>query len=1539
MSVINRIEIANWLDLTRTREWNPDFRHVVLDFRGQSTAVQAHNGTGKTRMTRAILALLGRDREFTSDARAKMAPRSAPCESHIRMEVLHPLDSAQAGRSRPGSEPAGGERYVLGIYGYSGEGQRVTFYKYDGRLEDCPVAVRDGHRVTLITDDAFRRSLKGAKGALIDPSEEEWLIEIGKHFDRGNIRQIIEYQKKGAGDGTSNFLKVKSKHGERYDEAFFYSVLAPELLVGTMGNEALEGERRFEDTILISARKIGMALAESRRRQNELLETKRALDAIERVNVAARDVTAARQTYEVRCRTLAGEAAFLQTVVIERPVPGIPKSSLPGDEKTRQIAAHLRMQEDVWRVPDWAVGVMTGEELARVNERAGRTAGRGVPLVRAQAIEIPVRTTAAPSQAMLYTVDAAGALIGTASGFAPGWSKDTAKRALEAAFEWAEAEADTNFPRKRAVALTRQRAEAERKYIEVEQQRKEVETELDRLHSRQRSMDAARHAYDEMARSGLFSDAELAAPSKTGALAEEHLQLAETRLEEHQRRVAAETALYARWNAFFSENGRDANPGSLADEIEAAKRTATDGLEQARRNQKDAERRRNGISASLQAETRRLQQSADALNRITAERRLAQKFAELFPGEAVAGLLERVKRELREASDQKARLELQIAAAAGPLRQLAAFRAVFPGQNAVEVSTRRARRRDEMVGICAELDKNFGDVQRRRSELERAQIAAGQVADRILRTAGKGAFPLHTAVSGLDLPPDRRRLALTHFSGLLFAPVLETVEEADLVATVLFSEGMPAPVLVRSELEAFCRDGDIKELEGSAYSYILGARTRPVDCLLDPGLVEREKRELEERAAKLKAELAAALQEKAALAPGHSDTRLVEDARKSEEDRLEETTAQAAKDVAEIDARLPRLEERASEESVATIRATERYASLGGEERYSFLLAEQHDLSQKIAGLEAEAIEAGVMLEHAELSVTNAEALFSRVVERASQVPGLRDLSRFVREGGPAFMQAAPGVGTELRKARDRGRTRTKFQFELAQQRVELAQGAEANLDAEIRKKSDERRDLNEGLEAYRTSGLDAQKGLDEWRPRATMLDEVARRLIMQYRIAQEVLADLEVTVEADGTVSDELRRAMNSSRRLDEADREEPHDVIELADELRADVEALDLRTRSKAIKEAKSALEGARKVLHAEIRKVLEDQALRFSSNEKERLGQAGNEPKYAEEMYRHLEKQWQDHNTLSRQAHETLEERRLELATTLKNMTIRLQSNFDAMRKAMNWNAEAESGTLDEAGIQIRAVIHSESQTEALLNEIVEMIESDEQHREREIEAGRSDIIPSQERHDETLKEKIRLRFYRGMFSEPEVRIRHPELRAGDLYRLDDEISTGQQNAVMLMLLLKLADFAIERDIRLQVKDARGRRLARALAQKVVIIDGLFSNLSNRELIKESLRAMSKVRGNFQLIGLIHHPQYQNDPDIFPNHIVLARMKRGRSGSYVYLADGKSVTASELGRHEGEIEPVSLHVDRVLERKSGNGAAEVGEDAPDLAVTLTQ
>jgi hypothetical protein len=1514
MSVINRIEIANWLNLDRTREWNPDYRHIVIDLKGQSTAVQAQNGTGKTRTTQAILALLGRDREFTSDARGKMAPRTASSGSHIRIEVLHPRDDGTA--SPPGTaRNPDGECYVFGMFGYSGEGQKIVFYKFDGALQACPVAHREGHRVTLAGDEEFRRRLRSMPGALIDPSAEEWMLEVGKHFDRGNIRQMIEYQKKGAGDGTADFFKIKRSHGERYDEAFFFSVLAPELLVGTMGTEAMEGERRFEDTILISARKISLALAESKRRQAEMEDTKRALAAVESVNDAARRLADARGQYETECKSLAGEAAFLASIVVERPVPGVPRSAMPQDAMAGAVAARLLLQDGAWLLPADAIGEITAEEEARLNERASKRR-MGTQITRSKALEIPGRRGSTYKHrpgTVGYTASEVIQLIDAAPKMSKQWSKNQAHEAARKAFAWATTEADTNFARAKAEQAHKDAEAAAAAYKKAEARSEVIEGELASLQARQRGMDAARHAYDAMARSGLFTDDELRAPEVTGASAEQALLDAEASHEGHLSKVAANEPIFRRWKAFVGANG-DSDPGLLADEIEAAHRTANERLEAARRHKRDAEARRRGLDDRTHTARSRQRDVGRQIENLIEPRRLAQRFAELFPGESFPGLLERVKRELTEARERKARLTEKIANAEGPLGQLAAFRKAYPGEAPSAVSTRRARRRDELVQVCSTLETNLTDVRRRRSELERAQVAAGAVEHRILEVCGADARPVHHVIDVMKLPADRRRIALTHFSGLLFAPVLDSVEEADLVARLLSEEKLAAPVFVRSELEAFCRDGTIHETAGSAYTYILGARTRPVDCLLDPELVAREKRALEDEAARLKAELAAAQQERAKLAVGHPESRLIEDARRAEEQGLEAAVEAAQAEIALLEGALPRLEARASEESTAAIRGAERFASAGGETRYAALVAEQEHIEQMLSGLADEMRLALTAIDDAEQAVQAAEELYSSAAMRSGQVAGLRDLSQFKRDGGPDFMKTAPSVAAKLRSLREHARQRTRFDFDLAQQRVNMADGEEARLDAEVRAKSDEKRNLRAEIAQLNTRRDDARKAVDQWRPKSDKLEEVARRLIAQHHLAQGALADLEVTIDSGGVVPDELRRAMNSWLRLTDALKDgQSEEVVERADELREDVEALDLRARSKDIRAARATLEAARKALHGEIRKALDDQDLRFSSNERHRLESAHQQPALACELYRHLEEQWRQNSRVSEDAHATLLERRRELATTLKNMTIRLYGNYEAMRRILHWKTDSVSGKLEEAGVQIKAVLHSEAETEALLNQIVENIEQEEHHRRTQIEAGQSDVIPSQDQHDTTLKERIRLRFYRGMFSEPEIRIRHPELRAGEAYRLDDKISTGQQNAVMLLLLLKLADFAIDRDVRLYVKESRARRRARALAQKVVIIDGLFSNLSNRELIKESLKAMAKVRGNFQLIGLIHNPHYQNDPDIFPNHVVLARMKQSRSGSYVYIHENKPVHPVEIGRMPGEVETVSLHVER--------------------------
>lgn len=63
-----------------------------------------------------------------------------------------------------------------------------------------------------------------------------------------------------------------------------------------------------------------------------------------------------------------------------------------------------------------------------------------------------------------------------------------------------------------------------------------------------------------------------------------------------------------------------------------------------------------------------------------------------------------------------------------------------------------------------------------------------------------------------------------------------------------------------------------------------------------------------------------------------------------------------------------------------------------------------------------------------------------------------------------------------------------------------------------------------------------------------------------------------------------------------------------------------------------------------------------------------------------------------------------------------------------------------------------------------------------------------------------------------------------------------------------------------------------IAALRAQRVIIFDGLFSNLSDEKLINDALEGLKYVGGNFQLIGLMHNPRYVNNPTYFQPSIYL-------------------------------------------------------------------
>ncbi|MGL6252930.1 MAG: hypothetical protein ACRC3F_18540, partial [Billgrantia desiderata] len=95
-------------------------------------------------------------------------------------------------------------------------------------------------------------------------------------------------------------------------------------------------------------------------------------------------------------------------------------------------------------------------------------------------------------------------------------------------------------------------------------------------------------------------------------------------------------------------------------------------------------------------------------------------------------------------------------------------------------------------------------------------------------------------------------------------------------------------------------------------------------------------------------------------------------------------------------------------------------------------------------------------------------------------------------------------------------------------------------------------------------------------------------------------------------------------------------------------------------------------------------------------------------------------------------------------------------------------------------------------------------------------------------------------------------------------------------------------------------------------VILLDGLFSKLSHRRLIQDSLESLRNTRGRFQMIGLIHNPNYENDPDIFPTYLVGSVIGGAQGqGGHVMVRDGRIAAPESLGRSVGEASLFGIHV----------------------------
>lgn len=333
MASLHQIEVANFLceDYENSKEWFPLYRGVTFRLFGQSTAFQIDNGGGKTSLSDAWLYLLSRDRRL----KPKVEDRVAPADkgwTHIRIEFIEkPLDEniLQSDLITLTPEDAPGTTYVIGFCW--NRGKDPFFYRYQGTLNDVPCYKQTDNRLELVSNEVFRKTVERMPGAVWNRwgSISEWHEEVGLLTNMDIVKQNVEFQVAGAGDYSAMITKVKKRSDERWDEAFFRELIAPELLRQPVSEDGDVEDTKFENILLKTLKPTAAALVDIAKANAELANVENALHAFDTVESKAETVVVANTAYQEAINSVRENAAVIYNLAVRSPLPGVP--TIPAD--------------------------------------------------------------------------------------------------------------------------------------------------------------------------------------------------------------------------------------------------------------------------------------------------------------------------------------------------------------------------------------------------------------------------------------------------------------------------------------------------------------------------------------------------------------------------------------------------------------------------------------------------------------------------------------------------------------------------------------------------------------------------------------------------------------------------------------------------------------------------------------------------------------------------------------------------------------------------------------------------------------------------------------------------------------------------------------------------------------------------------------------------------------------------------------------------------------------------------------------------------
>lgn len=1181
-----------------------------------------------------------------------------------------------------------------------------------------------------------------------------------------------------------------------------------------------------------------------------------------------------------------------------------------------------------------------------------------------------------------YDLDSAKALVNAVANLT-GAKTDGVNDILARAFGIVSTELDTNPYRVETLRLTSERKEVTRLHTKAKEDQKYWQTKYEELITTERECQENQVAYETFAaRKEEFPEEHWKTPLDAKKWAEEAREKAQQGLAKHNELKGKLTEGFQLWESMKSQYGIISLPSAL-NNLNDIFKTASEKERKASEALKAANKERMLLLDQLTEKKPKLTALEKNYQTLTEKVELLPKFREIFgdvdpdtldPQKSLREdnlLLQKKSSELEKANRQKSDIDALLPGikvfqevfgevnplTLDPLRDLIAhqekisqaekiqetqrpyldalnkFREINPTQTPDDWLQKALENR---VAFNKEKIKNTERIEELRGELadlDQYAVADNRVYASALTTLQKAGIVferLHEVVTHATWG-DRQQQLLMLFSAALSAPVVSSIEDADRATEILEAARLTVPVFFKPALNQFVSEGIVElSLSGLVvHTFWVGRKTRQVAILLDPALIEEEKKLIQTDMTGLVLRNNRIDEELVLISEDSDAVKIAVAAKDAIQQDAEKKFWEAENNLIQLNEALPAFLHRASDEARKSIEAMKKYFEAGGEAGYQEvteiliprLVAEKEDIKDRIAvwntqvteeanrallaakdymrlGGDAELNRLAQAIKMFDIQITSLNEKLegiTRLISEELEVTkdnftenlntlkntyyteksGLEAAIKFEDDGNVAFMEKEPAT-----------RVRLKNDAQTAQHRLENIDFARASHYIQMTK-SDQKGIADQLAEANRKrieAGIRIQNTLSkitEFSDQIMALSpfvEALHDMVVAIRSQHVKIAGIPDDIRhriQDAAVHPEIIEDAEAIRLACLSERSSTSgETREAIVNLKVAVEELSIDTKqllnlNRTLQRTKEEFEEKRSEF-CERARIGEIKGLHNLEIEQIENANTLEQLKAIHDLKDKIDRQIKEHQTYVEKLKEVMEANKNATVDSLAHFAQQAKINLAILDKVMRRKPDAR--------FIVKAEIASEERIRQIIESLIAEIEDRESAARERFGANLNDDI---DRRNKSYKEMIHDKIYRNIFIDPQVSFIHTAIREGEtpLTEPGSKLSTGQHTALAMMWLVRQAEYAQDR-VAQMYGTRKEQRAALKGSQRIMFFDGLFSNLSNESYINAAFHGLKDVGDNFQLIGLIHNPHYVNNKDIFPTHLV-GKRKLAKSG----------------------------------------------------------